>query len=82
MLTRRKFIKALGLLGLVPFIPKLVKENLPIEEPYVIRPDPNEGGGKFGKVGYVSWKPYQRSVILNEGWMTRVSKAGALNETN
>lgn len=61
--SRRGFLKKLGVLGSALFlIPKVL---LSPAKPMPIKPV------NLGKIGFVKWKTYYRSIVLNENWISR-----------
>ena len=60
-MKRREFLKSLGALALTPLACLLGKKESVAKDKY--------GGHR----GYVSWKTYNASVILNEDWLVRIN---------
>ena len=62
-MKRRKFFKTLGVLGAALFVAPNALFSLPVKRSW---PD-------LGKTGFVNWKTYLRSSVLNDFWMERVN---------
>jgi N4-gp56 family major capsid protein len=47
--------------------------------PRVVNPEHPSKSDPLGQRGYVSWKTYHSSVILNDNWLARIEVAASLN---